>query len=88
MCPTNNAIVTTRFRNVTGGVGVILIATWGEGVLGQKILLLRKKHPVVVLWNKQASAVMTKRGQWIQSRLPLSLVPFFLNVCMDPYWKA
>ena len=55
----------------------ILIVAWGEEVLGGKILLLRKTHPVVVLWNKQASAVMTKRGQWIHSRPPLSLVPYF-----------
>ena len=54
----------------------ILIVAWGEEVLGGKILLLRKTHPVLVLWNKQASAVMTKRGQWIQSRPPFSLIPF------------
>ena len=65
-----------------------MVAVWGEGVLGGKIILLRKTHPVVVLWNKQTSAVMTKRGQWIQSRPPFSLVPFFLNICMDPHGKA
>ena len=65
---------------MTGGVVAILIAAWGEEVLGGKILLLRKTHPVLVLWNKQASAVMTKRGQWIQSRPPFSLVPFFQHM--------
>ena len=54
----------------------ILIVAWGEEVLGGKIILLRKTHPVAVLWNKQASAVMTKRGQWLQSRPSFSLVPF------------
>ena len=61
----------------------ILIVAWGEEVLGGKILLLRKTHPVLVLWNKQASAVMTKRGH----RRKVALFPF-LNICMDPHGKA
>ena len=63
-------IHTTDTRIVTPKDG--MVAVWGEGILGGKLLLLRTTHPKVVLWNKQASAEKTKRGQWIQSR-PLKI---------------
>ena len=51
--PTDTRIVTPKDG---------MVAVWGEGVLGGKLLLLRTTHPKVVLWNKQASAEKNKEG--------------------------